>query len=91
MTVNLSPELERLLEERIASGEFESREAVLLHALELHARERKARAPLSGEDRAKQLEAFFEEIDRDPPSEAGPLSDEALSRETFYDTERTRV
>jgi Arc/MetJ-type ribon-helix-helix transcriptional regulator len=91
MTVHLTPELEKLLDERIASGEFANREAVLAHAFELLVRERPAQAPLSGEERAKKLEAFFEEIDRDAPSEAGALSDEALSRETFYDTERTRV
>jgi Arc/MetJ-type ribon-helix-helix transcriptional regulator len=92
MTVDLTPELERLLDEQLASGAFESREALVLHALGLLLSAKgKAHPPLSGEERAKQLEAFFKEIDGEPPSEAGPLPDEALSRETFYDTERTRV
>ncbi|MCB9384269.1 MAG: hypothetical protein H6509_06620 [Bryobacterales bacterium] len=76
MTVNLTPELERLLDEHLASGEYESREALVAQALiALLSTKCKAQARLSGEERAKQLEAFFEEIDRDPPSDAGPLSD----------------
>ena len=93
MSIEVSPELERLIDEKMAGGRFGSREAVLLHALRLLDREnsRNAEQELSGEERAEALETFFAEVDQDPPSESGPLSEESLSRETFYDTERTRL
>jgi Arc/MetJ-type ribon-helix-helix transcriptional regulator len=39
MSIEVSPELEKLVDEKVASGELESREAVVSHALRLLYRE----------------------------------------------------
>ena len=64
----LSPEDEALVDEKVSRGEFQSREAVVSHALKLLRTETAPPATrMSLAERARRLEAFFEEVDRDPP------------------------
>ena len=49
MSIEVSPELEKLVDEKVASGEFANREAVLSHALRLLESER-------GSDRSSREE-----------------------------------
>ena len=94
MNLTLSPEQEKLVDELRKSGRYPDAESVLAAALQaLEQRDAAGERPvkLSAEEWVRRFDEFMAEIDRDPPSQAGPLSDETLSRETFYDTERTRV
>ena len=94
MNVTLSPEEEKLVDELRKSGNYRDNKAVLsaaLQALEQHRPTGKRPMTLSAEKWRRRFDEFVAEVDGDAPSKAGPLSDEALSRETFYDTERTRV
>jgi Arc/MetJ-type ribon-helix-helix transcriptional regulator len=94
MNVTLSPEEEKLINELRKTGGYPDVKAVLLAALKVlkqhHPTQERPRQ-LSQEEWVRRFDEFMAEVDRDPPSKAGPLSDDALSRETFYDTERTRV
>jgi Arc/MetJ-type ribon-helix-helix transcriptional regulator len=86
LTVALSPDDEALVEQKVRSGEFESREAVVSRALAL-LRET-VNTPvdhLSPAERARRLEAFFEDVDRDLPPRTTPLPDEAFDRSSLYD------
>lgn len=94
MNVTLSPEEEKLVDELRKSGDYRDTKAVLSAALQALGQRhptRKRPMKLSTEEWVRRFDEFMAEVDRDPPSKAGPLSDETLSRETFYDTERTRV
>ena len=92
MNVTLSPEDEALIQEKLQSGQFLDRKSVVSHALHLlRGTGASLNRQLSAEERARGLEEFFAEVDRDPPSEAGPLSDESLSPAGLNDTEGTRV
>ena len=94
MEVTLTKQETEIIENLRKSGHYANAYAVIraaLRALERrHASEQRP-LKLSPEEWVRQFDEFMAEVDRDPPSEAGPLSDAALSRETFYDTERTRV
>ena len=93
MNVTLSPEIGKLIREKVNSGEFVSHQAVVESAVRTllcgHAAMRPA--PLAPEEAVSAWDEFMAEVDRDPPSEAPPLSDEALSRESIYDDERHRI
>ena len=94
MKVTLGPEEEKLVDELRKSGNYRDNKAVIsaaLRAFEQGHPAGKRLKKLSGEEWGRRFDEFMAEVDRDPPSKAGPLSEEALSRETFYDTERTRV
>ena len=94
MNVTLSPEEEKLVNEFRKSGNYRDTKAVLSAALQaLEQRQPAGERPmkLSTEEWVRRFDEFMAEVDRAPRSKAGPLSDEALSRETFYDIERMRV
>jgi len=87
MAITLNPEDEALVDEKVRSGQFRDRAEVVSHALRLLRRlptGSSAEQP-SAEERAKSLEEFFEEVDRDPPPRKTPLPDEAFDRENLYD------
>jgi Arc/MetJ-type ribon-helix-helix transcriptional regulator len=92
MEIALSPELERLVRDRVARGEFESAEAMVESALRHFVRPaERLDSNLTPEERVKAWEEFCAEVDKDPPSDAPPLSDEALSRRNLYDDRRNRL
>lgn len=92
MEITLSPELERLVCDKVARGEFDSAEAVVESALRRFVGSpERLDSVLTPEERAKVWEEFCAEVDRDPPSDAPPLSDEALSRRNLYDDRRNRL
>ena len=93
MNVTLSSEEEKLVDELRNTG-YPDVKAVLLAALQVLKQQHPTQerpSQLPQEEWVRRFDEFMAEVDRDPPSKADPLSDEALSRETFYDTERTRV
>lgn len=90
MVVTLSSDLEKLVEDRIARGEFESAEEVVEFALRSFLAAEQPPAALTADERVQALREFFEEVDRDP-IDAPPLSDEALRRENLYDDRRNRL
>ena len=94
MNLTLRPEQEKLVDELRKSGRYPDAESVLAAAL-LALEQRHAAAErstkLSAEERIRRWDEFMAEIDRDPPTTAAPLSDEALSRESIYDDERHRI
>lgn len=93
MNVTLSPEVSKLVRERVDSGEFVSPQAVIESAVRKLLRGVAATRslPLSPEEAVRAWDEIMAEVDRDPPSEAPPLTDEALSRESIYDDERHRI
>lgn len=92
MEITLSPEFERLVRDKVARGEFESAQAMVESVLRRYVglTERQD-SDLTPEQRAAAWEEFCAEVDRDPPSGAAPLSDEALSRRNLYDDRRNRL
>jgi Arc/MetJ-type ribon-helix-helix transcriptional regulator len=90
MVVTLSTDLEKLVADRIARGEFENAEAVVEFALRRFLDSEQPVSPLNSEERAQALMEFFEEVDRDL-IDAPPVSDEALSRRNLYDDRRNRL
>ena len=94
MNVTLSPEEEKLVDELRKSGNYPDTKAVLSAALQaLEQRHDSGERPtkLSPEEWVRRFDEFMAEVDRDFPPNTPVLSDEALSRENIYDTERTRV
>jgi Arc/MetJ-type ribon-helix-helix transcriptional regulator len=89
MNITLSPKLEKLVEEQVASGAYESAEAVIAEALRLfYEQEQMGRSPrpspfwttATPEDRAR---AFAQWASR---HRGGPgLPADALRRENMYD------
>jgi Arc/MetJ-type ribon-helix-helix transcriptional regulator len=91
MEITLSTDLERLVQDRIARGEFENAGAVVEFALRRYLDSlQRPESPLTPDERVKALMEFFEEVDREP-IDAPPLSDEALSRRNLYDDRRNRL
>ena len=92
MEITLSPEFERLVRDRVARGEFESAQAMVESALRRYVGSpERLDSDLTPEARAAAWEEFCAEVDRDPPSDSPPLSDEALSRRNLYDDRRNRL
>lgn len=86
MNVILTPELERLVQQKVASGEFASPEAVIDAAVRELAKSPPSAAPLpTSEQRLANLQSLFEEIDREPAPRITPLPDDAFDRENLYD------
>lgn len=87
MTVTLSSDLEKLVQQKIRSGEFESVSAVLEHALALLAKERSSAtdasptwAKASPAERAAAFERWA------ASHSGGPgLPEEAVHRDSMYD------
>jgi Arc/MetJ-type ribon-helix-helix transcriptional regulator len=96
MEITLSSDLEKLVQDRVARGEFENAEAMIEFALRrmCSSSERPKTAqtpePLTPEQKVNALKEFFEEVDRDP-MDASPLSDEALRRVNLYNDRRNRL
>ena len=92
MTIDLSPDVEKLVRQKakqsgLDADSFVAR--VLRQALgEGDGAEQSAS---SREEQVRQWDELMAEIDRHPLSTAPPLSDEALSRDSIYDDERHRI
>jgi Arc/MetJ-type ribon-helix-helix transcriptional regulator len=91
MEITLSPDLEKLVQQRVERGEFENVEEIVEFALRrlLSPCEQMA-SPPSPAEKVKALKDFFDEVDRDP-IDAPPLSEEALRRVNLYDDRRNRL
>ncbi len=77
MTIELSQDLEQLVQEKAKQSGLDTNTyvlRVLRQALGVNGGAEQPAKQLTGEQRAR----FFAEVDRDPPSEGPPLSDEAL-------------
>ncbi|MDA1315949.1 MAG: hypothetical protein O2968_21715 [Acidobacteria bacterium] len=86
MNVILTPELERLVQQKVANGEFASPEAVIEAAVRELASSPTPAVPLpTSEQRLANLQALFEEIDREPAQRTTPLPDDVFDRENLYD------
>ena len=99
MTVILSAELARLVEEKVQSGEFADADEVVSRALELlqHQDDREQPVELldeqppnggqratTADDRTRKVDEFFAYIDRTLPPDTPVLSQEATTREGIY-------
>ena len=99
MTVILSAELARLVEEKVQSGEFADADEVVSRALELlqHQDDREQPVELldeqppnggqratTADDRTREVDEFFADIDRSLPPDTPVLSPEATTREGIY-------
>lgn len=93
MTVNLSPEIEEKIRQKIEAGEFSSPEAVIERAVSrLEKAERSCiPSPLSKEERQQAWADIAKLVDSEGPVGVPPLSDDDLSRESIYDDERHRI
>jgi Arc/MetJ-type ribon-helix-helix transcriptional regulator len=80
MTIELKPEQERILQEALRQGRFQSVEQALDEALHSLAPSSEARVVRSPSERAAAFRAWAESHPRTTPV----LSDEAISRETIY-------
>ncbi len=75
MTISLSPKLEKLVQDKVASGQYESAEAVVAEALQL-LQERDENHTPSDDSQAEEEEEqrpiwkVFQEITKDIPKEA---------------------
>ena len=86
MNVSLTRELEQLIQQKVASGEFASPEAVIEAAVRQLSNGPSAVEPLpTSEQRLANLQALFEEVDRAPAPRTTPLPDEAFDRGNLYD------
>ena len=86
MNVSLTRELEQLIQQKVASGEFANPEAVIEAAVRQLSNGPTAVEPLpTSEQRLANLQALFEEVDRAPAPRTTPLPDEAFDRESLYD------
>lgn len=91
MEITLNSELEKLVQDRVARGEFENAEAMIEFALRrMCGTSERPKIALTAEQRVNALKGFFEEVDRDP-MDASPLPDEALRRVNLYDDRRNRL
>lgn len=85
MNLSLTPELERIIREKVASGEFASAEAVIAASLKQLEKNPSVTEPLpASEQRLSNLQALFDEVDRDPAPRTSPLPDDAFDRENLY-------
>ena len=85
MNVSLTPDLEQLIEQKVASGEFTSPEAVIEAAVRQLGNGPPPAEPLpTSEQRLVNLQELFEEVDREPAPRTTPLPDEAFDRENLY-------
>ncbi len=82
MSINiaLKPELEESLT-RQAEGKGVSLDTYVTQVLEQYAAQTGGQLPTTPEERAKAFEAWARNF---PQTEAPPLSDEAISRESLY-------
>lgn len=93
MTIELSPDLEQLIEDRAKRRGLNTEAyvaSVLREAVGANGRT-EPRTRLSSDERVREWDALMAEIERDPLTTALPLSDEALSRESIYEDERHRI
>ena len=85
MNVRLTGELEQIIREKVESGEFANAEAVVAASLRQFGDTASLREPLAGVDqRLANIEALFDEADRNPPPRRTPLPDDAFDRENLY-------
>lgn len=92
MTISLSPEHEKLLQEKVRNGEFPSVEALVEFALDQLLVGAGRRAPvLTPDERLRVLDEFFAEVDRDPSPGVDALPEEALSRRNLYNDHRNQL
>ncbi|MEX2301110.1 MAG: hypothetical protein WD733_09250 [Bryobacterales bacterium] len=88
MEITLSPDLEKLVQQRVERGEFENVEEIVEFALRrLLSPSEQMASPPSPAEKVKALKDFFDEVDRDP-IDAPPLPEEALRRVNLYDDRR---
>jgi hypothetical protein len=80
MTIELKPEQERILQEALRHGRFQSVEQALDEALHSIAPSGGVRSTLSPDERAAAFRSWAESHSHNTPV----LSDEAISRETIY-------
>ena len=80
MTIELKPEQERILQEALRKGRFQSIEQALDEALHSIVPSESGRPTLSSAERAAAFRSWAESHPRTTPV----LSDEAISRETIY-------
>jgi putative addiction module CopG family antidote len=66
MKISLSPEIERLIADRVSSGRYQSADEVVREGLEL-LEEREKHARHAGSDGARSLGESFESIAREAP------------------------
>ena len=86
MSVSLTPDLEQLIQQKVASGEFASPEAVIEAAVRRLGNGPLPTEPLpTSEQRLANLQELFEEVDHEPAPRTTPLPDEAFDRENLYD------
>ena len=86
MNVSLTPELERIIREKVASGEFASAQAVIEASVRQFGNNPPGAEPLpTSEQRLANLQALFDEVDREPAPRMTPLPDDAFGRENIYD------
>jgi len=91
MTISLNPEHQKLIDQKVQTGEFPSAEAVVEFALNRFLGTTGRRDPtLPVEERVEALDAFFAEVDRDPSSADKAVPSEALRRRNLYDDRRNR-
>jgi hypothetical protein len=80
MTIELKPEQERILQEALRQGRFQSVEHALDEAIHSIIPSGEMRPSLSPSERAAAFRAWAEGHPRNTPL----LSDQAISRETIY-------
>jgi Arc/MetJ-type ribon-helix-helix transcriptional regulator len=91
MTISLSPEHKKLIDQKVQTGEFPTAEAAVEFALNRFFDPTGRRNPtLPVEERLKALDAFFAEVDREADSAAKAVPAEALRRRNLYDDRRNR-
>jgi hypothetical protein len=90
ITLELPPEIEARLVAEARDRGLPVAEIIKAHLMQSHAPVSDTQS-LSVKDRVREIDDFFAELDRDPPSGVAPLSDEALSRENLYDDRRNRL
>jgi Arc/MetJ-type ribon-helix-helix transcriptional regulator len=90
MTISLSPDYEKLIQQKVQSGEFPTAEAVVEFALNRLMSGGEQTPALTSEERVRILDEFFAEVDRDPVSDAPALPADALTRRHLYDDHRNR-
>ena len=87
MTISLSPKLEKLVHDKVASGQYESAEAVVAEALHLLQKRDENHTPSddSEEEEHRPIWEVIQEITKDVPKEAWEKlpSDGALEHDHY--------
>ena len=93
VNISLSPAIEKLVEQKVHSGEFGKPEEVIEAALRtLFNGAGEVRESMhTSEEWMRTWDDFMAEVERDIPPGAPVLSEEALSRECIYDDQRHRI